>query len=189
MGDPQLWGPGEQQSAHLLPEAVWTPGLQVREEGACPQGGEQWPPDTSETGLRVHCQGGAAGRDPNDVHCAQRVKRETEQHHAGLYGVRPESSRLGGKGVILSLDQCNIFKLAGKNPANNPSSRSRERQRRAHTHERQTAQHTGARKPAFLNGLKDTPCSALLTVDQRERRGLRSEEQPSPVHCPPVPSA
>lgn len=138
MGDPQLWGPGEQQSAHLLPEAVWTPGLQVREEGACPQGGEQWPPDTSETGLRVHCQGGAAGRDPNDVHCAQRVKRETEQHHAGLYGVRPESWRLGGKGVILSLDQCNIFKLAGKNPANNPSSRSRERQRRAHTHTRKT---------------------------------------------------
>lgn len=65
-GDSQLWGPGRPRLAHLLPEAARTPGRQVREEGACPQGGEQRPPDTSETGLRVHHQGGAAGGDPDE---------------------------------------------------------------------------------------------------------------------------
>lgn len=104
-------------------------------------GGKGPVPRAGSSGLQTHLrqacvctarEGPQEGTQTN-AHCAQGVKRESEQHHGGFYGVRPESWCLGGKGVILSLDQCNIFKPAGKNPANNTSSRSREGQRRAHT--------------------------------------------------------
>ena len=40
----------------------------------------------------------------------------------GVSGEGPDSWCLGGKEVILSLDQCIIFKLVGEEKANNTSS-------------------------------------------------------------------
>lgn len=95
-GDCQLWGPSGQWLAQLLPEAAQTPGRQVREEGACPQGGEQRPPDTSETGLHVHRQGGAAGGDSDERPLrppvdGQGVKRESQLAGGTVRGLRGEA--------------------------------------------------------------------------------------------------
>lgn len=95
--------------------------------------------------------------------------------------MRPEGGCLGGKGVILSLDQCIIFKLVGKKKANNPSNRFRERQKRAHTH-RTNATASGRRA-----GLLERPrvhmllCSLWIRAKDGAS-GARSSPALSTVH-------